>query len=192
MESISQRLANYLVANGSIHEDDKDLYIFGIEQGLFIALNMATTFLVSLYFSMVWQGLLFLLCYFSLRSYSGGYHAGTSFRCYLVSTAITVLFFLLFALSFSWPPLIMPVLGVASAVVVLLLSPLESVNKPLDALEKTTYKKRSVVVLSFQIGAGLFLYALAQRSAANTIILSVAFVGAMLLLGKLSIRKYYQ
>lgn len=190
MTSLSERLTDYLILSGSVREEDKDLYVFGIGQGLFIALNTATTFLVSLYFGMVWQGVLFLLCYFSLRSYSGGYHASTPTRCYFVSTAITVLFFLLLNRSFDWPPIIMLSSGIIAVIVTVLLAPLESINKPLDALERKTYKRRSIAVLSVQTGVGILLYVLAQTTAASVVMLSLTFVGIMLLIGKLSAKEY--
>ncbi len=189
MVSLSERLTDYLVLNGSIREEDKDLYAFGIGQGLFIALNTATTFLISLYFGMVWQGGLFLICYFSLRSYSGGYHASTPARCYLVSTAITVLFFLLLKYSPDWPPIIMLSSGIIAMTVTVLLAPLESINKPLDALERKTYKRRSMAVLSVQSGVGFLLYALAQKTAASVVLLSITFVGAMLLIAKFTAKE---
>ena len=186
MVSFSEKLTNCLVLNGSIREEDKDLYVFGIEQGLFVALNTATTFLVSMCFGMIWQGLLFLLCYFSLRSYSGGYHASTPTRCYVLSTAITVLFFTLLESSGGWPQFVILSLGIIGSVITALFSPLESINKPLDALERKTYKRRSVAILLVQIGAGLLLYSLGQKTATSVVVLSVALVSAMLLVGKLT------
>lgn len=192
MTSLSEKITDYLILSGSVRKEDKDLYVFGIEQGLFIALNTATTFLVSLYFGMLWQGFLFLLCYFSLRSYSGGYHASTPTRCYLLSTAITVLFFLLLKRSLDWPPIIMLFSGIIAVIVTVLFTPLESINKPLDALERKTYKRRSIAILSTQTGVGLLLYALAQKTAASIVMLSITFVAAMLLIGKSSMKEYSQ
>lgn len=96
MVSLTARFTDYLVRNKIICEKDKDLYAFGLGQGLFFILNLATTFFIGLCFGMIWQGVLFTLAYLSLRSYSGGYHANTPVGCYIISTSIIVLFLLCF------------------------------------------------------------------------------------------------
>lgn len=80
--------------------------------------------------------------------------------------------------------------GIIAVIVTVLLAPLESINKPLDALERKTYKRRSIAVLSVQIGVGLLLYTLAQTTAASVVMLSLTFVGIMLLIGKSSAKEY--
>lgn len=37
-----------LIHSGSIREDDKDLYAYGLQQGLFIILNVLTTVAIGL------------------------------------------------------------------------------------------------------------------------------------------------
>ena len=51
-----------------IPPEEKELYRFGVQQGLSIALNVVTTFVIGLVFQMVLESFLFLAAYIPLRS----------------------------------------------------------------------------------------------------------------------------
>lgn len=93
-------------------------------------------------------------------------------------------FFTLLYYSKSWPHEIILVLGIISAVTILLMTPVESKNKPLDQSERRVYKRRSIIVLFVQA-----VVALASEFTLPIIGFSMGLVSVMLIAAK--IQQYY-
>lgn len=85
---ISEMMTQSLIDNKKIQSDNRELYRYGIQQGLTMIMNLATTLLIGLLCGMLWQSIVFYMAYIPLRSYAGGYHAKTPIRCYLFSIAM--------------------------------------------------------------------------------------------------------
>uniref|UniRef100_UPI00248B60B9 accessory gene regulator B family protein n=1 Tax=Anaerocolumna aminovalerica TaxID=1527 RepID=UPI00248B60B9 len=49
--------------NDNIKEEDKELYKYGLRQGLFIIINLLTTILLGYIFKNVWQAVIFMIAY---------------------------------------------------------------------------------------------------------------------------------
>ena len=99
---------------------------------------------------------IFLGVFFFLRLFSGGYHAPTYARCFLltnsvylavVGTSNLIVRFQLYHL--------LPVIVVASCVVVMVLSPIRNKRHPLS--EKTYRKNRKIAVVLVSIESSFFL-----------------------------------
>lgn len=52
--------------------EDKEVYRYGIQQGLNLTLNILTTITIGILSGMVYPSILFLACYMPLRSFCGG------------------------------------------------------------------------------------------------------------------------
>lgn len=87
---ISNRIADRFTEKKVIPPEEKELYRFGVQQGLSIALNVVTTFVIGLVFRMVLESFLFLAVYIPLRSFAGGIHAKTANRCYVYSSFMII------------------------------------------------------------------------------------------------------
>lgn len=85
--SITERITNKLVINDVITTDNKELYRFGLQQGILMIFNIATFMGIGIVLNMVWESIIFLLTFIPLRSNAGGYHAKTQVKCYLYSVA---------------------------------------------------------------------------------------------------------
>lgn len=177
MFSLSTKITDYLIFHKIICEEDKDLYIFGIDQGFFSLLNLTTTIFIGMWFGMIWEGFVFTIAYLSLRSYSGGYHACSQIKCYILSTVIIICFFVLFKICSNWSHNIILILCGIASVIILILSPFESSNKPLDHLERLVYRKRTIMILTIQLVAVLVNI----LDVSLTICLSITFVSILLL-----------
>ncbi len=71
------RVVDYFIQNNIIKEKDKELYLYGLQQGAFILVNIVTTLLIGYAFDMIWQSVVFMVAYLPLRAFAGGYHART-------------------------------------------------------------------------------------------------------------------
>ncbi|WMM26571.1 accessory gene regulator B family protein [Tissierella sp. MB52-C2] len=70
-----EKVTSYFIANGVIEDEDRQIYAYGLHQGLLILLNITTTILIGFMFRAVWESILFMIVYIPLRAYGGGYHA---------------------------------------------------------------------------------------------------------------------
>ena len=129
---------------------NREIYQYGFEQVLTTIFNILTTLALGMLFGKAYQSIVFTISFMILRSYSGGYHAKTSIRCYFftvmsISAALSVIKFI------AINRFICLGLLVLSSVVILLLSPIGSKNKPLDKIEKIIYRKKTIIVWSVEI-----------------------------------------
>ena len=141
----SDMVTNLFIKSSVIQEEDKDLYQYGVEQICNIIQNILTTAIIGALYSMIPEILIFMFAYIPLRIYAGGFHAKTPFRCYLCSVVITVI--ALSVMKFiEFPYFICIIIVAASSTVILKAAPIEDKNKPLDSVEKTVFRKRTVLI----------------------------------------------
>lgn len=70
-EYLTQQLENENV----IMPERRELYKYGFQNGLILALNFATSLLIGVAFGKVLSSVLLLAAYMPLRSYAGGHHS---------------------------------------------------------------------------------------------------------------------
>lgn len=90
MEYLLKRITDIFIRRFGIEEEDRDLIYLGMEVILNTAFTAVVILLLGVLLHNVLGALLFLCCFANIRSYSGGYHATTKFRCF----AITILCYL--------------------------------------------------------------------------------------------------
>ena len=78
-------IADYLVdkmLQKNIVVDDKEIYIYGLNNGIMILINFMTTFFLSFMMQKTFILLFFLVSFIPLRSYCGGIHCKSRILCY--------------------------------------------------------------------------------------------------------------
>lgn len=176
------RITDLLVNAGAAPAEDKALYEFGIRQGILLVINIATALLIGLFMGMIWQCIIFQIAYNPIRSYSGGYHAGTPLRCYLLS--IPVMFAVLLGIKLiPWNSYIVILSIILSGIAVLLLAPVEDANKPLNRLETKVFGKRARIILTVLVVLSVVLWFTGVEQFAAAIVVALAVNTIMLILG---------
>lgn len=150
MNKISKRIVERLLGKGIIIKSDYDIYLFGIEQLLSIILNLLTTILIGCLFGIVWQAILFVGAFMILRSYAGGYHALTPVRCYIL-TIVTIIVSLSAIKYFEIDMVVLISLLIMTSVVILVLAPVDTENKPIDEIEYIYYRKKTMIVWGVEV-----------------------------------------
>jgi accessory gene regulator B len=179
----SYKITDNLIRSGTISSDDKEIYLFGVQQGLVILLNISTTIIIGILFDVVWQLILFTVSYIGLRSFAGGYHAKTPQRCYIFSTILTLVTALMqkyIVLSIAASVILLAF----STTIIIVLSPVENINKPLDHLEKRVYKKTSIMVCLTEVFITFTLLIFKIHCVGSCILWALFAVAVMMILGK--------
>ena len=140
-----------------------------------------TTVIIGVLYGMISEILIFMFAYIPLRIYAGGFHAKTSLRCYLCSVAITII--ALSVMKFVKIPYFICIIAAVSSIVILSAAPIEDKNKPLDSVEKTVFKKRTVFIWLAEIILLLIFLILKLDLFVVPISLSMLLEGIMVVLG---------
>lgn len=183
-EKLSDKLTDSLISNGTITADDREIYYYGIHQGIILILNTVTTLLIGIISGMIWQSVVFMLGYIPLRSYTGGFHAKTTVRCYFSSIVLmTVVLLVMRYIHFSM--LIYGILIFISSTIILLLAPMDNHNKPLDEIERKVYRKRAYGLWICECLLVVTAMLLSWKQLAVCFIWAMNVAALMLILGKL-------
>lgn len=142
MNYITDLIVQFMLNHGIIEAEDAEIYQFGFNQLMFIAINLITTVIIGIAFSMIFESIIFLVSYMVVRVYAGGYHAKTQFRCYVISSLFIVLA-LMGVKYIIWEGFASIIAITIASMVIFKLSPVETKNKPLDEIETKIYKTKS-------------------------------------------------
>lgn len=191
MKKIAEKISNKMVDRGIVQKEDAELYQYGIEYGITVAGNLLASALFGILTGRLGVVLVFLLFYSTLRTYSGGVHCKSKLGCFILSMMIL----LVPVFSYEWVmemvafPALFAV-GVIAIVVVLVLSPVESINKPLDDEERKYYKRISHCIVALQGCVLAFLYCMNIYEYFYAGYSSVILVAIFMILGKISTNRY--
>ncbi|MDR0919796.1 MAG: accessory gene regulator B family protein [Oscillospiraceae bacterium] len=180
---ISEKITENMVTNGTVVKEDKEIYLFGIQQGLVLILNLFTTVVVSLIFKNTWQMFTFMLAYILLRSFAGGYHAKTAKKCY----AFSILLLIIISLVLKYIKINAYIFFISlfiSSIVIFLLSPVDNKNRNLDILEKRVFRKITIVILIFEVAIAVFSLHFNLFGIAISLFCSPVICAILLILGK--------
>lgn len=182
----AEKITNKLLDNNSISCEQYEICRFGFQQGLTIILNAATVIVIGIIMNELWQAILFMALYAPLRSNAGGYHARTAARCYVYSILLMIAVLLTMKHLFI-PTFICIIIFAVSCAIILVLSPVEDINKQLDEIEQIVYKKRTIMITVIES----MFFAVAQLTNASNISFCITLVllmiSGLLIVGKIKI-----
>ena len=180
---LSERITDEFEKQRVIVSEDKEIYRYGVQQGLNLAFNLLTTLVIGAVCGMFWESILFMAAYMPLRSFAGGYHAKTHLRCYLYSIVmITVVLLIIRFLPVG--RIIYSCLMLVGGIVIFLLAPVEDKNKPLDDEEQRVYCIRTRVILVLEGSVLLVSIILQFKPLYSDISLAIFCLGVLVLVGK--------
>lgn len=180
---LSRKIVNDLTRSDIVKAEDAEIYIYGINQILMYSINISSALIIGLIFGKFFEAAVFIVAYCSLRSFAGGYHAKTPLRCYVFSVImlIIVLVGIKYLYLTEW---MYYVVLLAAALVVIVLSPVEDKNKPLDEIEHRVYKKRTILIAATELLIGIVLKLTGLDNLFVAVVYSFVVLSFMLVAGK--------
>ena len=180
---LSRKIVNDLTRSDIVKAEDAEIYIYGINQILMYSINISSALIIGLIFGKFFEAAVFIVAYCSLRSFAGGYHAKTPLRCYVFSVImlIIVLVGIKYLYLTEW---MYYVVLLAAALVVIVLSPVEDKNKPLDEIEYRVYKKRTMNIAAAEVMVCLALKFVGYDNLFVAVVYSFVVLSFMLVAGK--------
>ena len=177
-------IAFLLIKNKIVDIQQRNIYVYALEVILLNGSLLIVFLIASLLCGAMINFLAYLLFFFPIRIFSGGYHAKSSEICFFLSTimyglsiAITVFFPLLYQ---NWKWIIA---GVISILVILVLSPMVNENNPLTESQQ----KRNRIIVCILLAADLVVFILSYNfnwRIASNVLVFIVFDALLLLIGK--------
>lgn len=184
---IADRMTQMLVTSSLIEEGDRELYSYGffmlISRIYFFLVTVVTGLLMDIPF----ESALFYVVFMVLRTYAGGVHAKTEIACSVLTTLalIASVIGIKQLESLGNGPISLLMLG-AGSLCVLLFSPLDTKEKPLDEQEKRKYRAICVAIVLLCIMAAVIAQLLSIHGILCTIVCSIFLEGILLAAGKMN------
>lgn len=157
ISKLSNYLTEKLLSNGTICDEDKDLYIYG----LFMLISHLMFFIIACIFGLilgcVLESIIFYIAFQFIRRYAGGYHASTETRCEIFSTLSILACIIVIKLSKTYDfQTVLLLITILSAVCIFVFCPLDTPEKPLSEKEYKYFRKVSWLIL-FVIAAAIIV-----------------------------------
>jgi len=158
IDRISWKAAAFLAARDGMNDDRTKIYQVGIDVVLSTLINMAGILGLALFIHNLPGAVIFLLCFMTVRSYCGGFHASTRIRCFFLtcgSYLMTALAVIPLMKEYFWH--IAVVLSVADILVFALFVPIENKNKRLPPDWKVQNRRKAWVCMLLWKAAAVLL-----------------------------------
>lgn len=174
--SLAQYIAVFLLKNEIIDSENLDIYIYGFEILISSVISILIGLMLGIVFSRLLECTMFLVVFILMRSYSGGYHANTYFKCNLIFAANIFFAMLILKCNFTYPFYLHIIICVACFVLFIRFAPIKNKYKSLTYKEFKKHKTTSVIIgICFSlISSVLFFKALKYSIVIDTALLSVA------------------
>jgi len=172
MQGMIERYLRKQVWAGRIAAEDSNIYRYGYTLLSETAINLLIAALIGLVMHELGIVVGFLLLFIPLRSFCGGYHAQTFWKCMLLSNV--VIFTAVYVVG-NYAERIVPfgyvVAEVLSVAVILKLAPVQSKNKRLGKREINLYRKVIRWILLVQVVVCMIAFWMRQWEVVMTIAL---------------------
>lgn len=164
MDKLTRSISQSLLENNFIGKDDVELCQYGIEMFIICVLEMTAILLLSVIIGNFIETVIYMLAFIPMRVYSGGYHADTRLRCFIILLAVYAAFSIInrynFFIEFSIFILIALLLNI---LFVYMWSPLPNRNKTVNEKQLHHYRKMSIllsvigtVITSFIVSVNIY------------------------------------
>lgn len=171
LNKCADRCVSLLEKYYPIDGEDRPIYVYGFEILFSTLFSLSSVTVLSCLLGHAAYALFFVLFFFSLRLFCGGYHASTYAKCFLITnlTFLSTVVYTEVILRLNLVS-VMPVLFLLSAVTVFVFAPVKNENHP--CTEKT-YRKNKVisrvlVILYFAVYLCIFVFSDSARIAVNS------------------------
>lgn len=185
LSKLSEKLAGKMLRNGSISEDEQELYVYG----LFMLLSSLMYLILACFLGAVlgcfFESLVFFVVFQFLRRYAGGYHAATEARCEILSALSIFACLIGIRLSKAYDfQTVLLFLSLASAVFICIFCPLDTPEKPLSKKERCYFRKITWLISALHVAVALAAFFLSWSFLFAPCCFSLILEGILLLAGK--------
>lgn len=183
---LAQRITQKLIASGAIAESESELYTYGFFLLVSHVYLLLVTVISGILLGIPGASVLFYVLFALLRGYAGGVHAKTENACTVLTTLSVVACLISIKLMGQIHGQVVPacMLGIGGAAV-FLLSPLDTVAKPLEESERRRYRRISLGILLGYLLLAFAAWIVTWTNVIYVIACTIFLEGILLVSGKI-------
>lgn len=184
LNKIAGKLAKKLIRYSETGEEE--IYIYGLELIISTFFSLLSILLVSCLLSSFTSGLVFISVFVPLRLFTGGYHAETYSKCFVISNLSYLL--ILFLKYITWKIVPMEIwwcLLAGMCYYIIKNAPIINPAQPINESKQKRSKKITKYILIADI-VWILSLALSRRELMAMAILSICLVSAMMLITEIN------
>lgn len=185
---IESRICDILQQDNIIQDEEKEIIQYGLHQGKVLCITIFTLMLICTVMRCIAQGVLFLIFFWPLRVFAGGYHADAENRCFFLSTLSEICIFAIANSCDFGKRKEIVLIEIIIVVIIFLMSPQDTKNRRLSSKEKVVYKKKVNEILIFHIISFFVTYFIDKKEVREIILLSQILLVFVLIIGYLKER----
>lgn len=182
---ITSGVVKKLTDSTTISDTEKELYLYGFFILISQILYFIITIIVGILLDIVSLSIVFYISFQFIRRYAGGIHASSELKCEIIST--TSIFISLLCVksnvmfNIQIPTLI---LTLCASIVIFILCPLDTPEKPLTKEELRYFRKISLIVLAIMVSI-IIISIVIKLTIAYPICFSIILESVFLVAGKI-------
>lgn len=149
MKKYSETIVDWFVSCEVIAETDRELYSYALKSFFLSIFPVFLAALIGLFRGCIDRGIVIVMPFMMIRKYSGGYHAKKLRSC-LLSSSLLLLFCIEVSrhCEYGWT---LVVFAIISAISLIIFSPIDNENRPLNQ-EDFRYYKKVILIIVFLLG----------------------------------------
>lgn len=158
INKISAKLSEEIGLRLNSSDNEKEIYSYSIEVLISLFINFIILSITAFILRKPVELITFIIFFSGLRTFAGGYHAKTHIECISLSLCLFIISALSSTYLREYGNLIL-ILGILfSIIMVFVLAPSESGNKPLSKKERMKYKTISRIIVTVLSVSAICLY----------------------------------
>lgn len=133
---------------GLVDENNREIILFGLSKIFDTLLSWLFTIICAWLMGDFLVGIIFETCYMILRQYAGGYHTKSKRSC-LILTYLSTFVCLCVVFTVPCDSVLIVLITLLSDIIIIRYAPIQSDNKPLNAMERKVYRKKTVCIIFY-------------------------------------------
>ncbi len=142
---MSGKIADWLIRQKVISTDERELYAYAVHCLFSLLYPIVFSVIIGAFFGMSIEAVAMIMSFIAVRKFSGGYHADSFYKCLIISSIVIMT--MLQISNYINNNLLFNVIYIASSILLMIFSPIDSANKRLDNDDKRFCKKITILIV---------------------------------------------
>ncbi len=189
ISKVAKIITQYLIKKHAIEDDDYQIYHYGLFVLISESFFWGYCLFVGAVLKIVLPSLLFCAFFFLSHRFAGGFHAKTELHCLMITLSSFLISIIAIKLSVQLNDIFLLVFYVCCSIILIVLSPADTPQKPLSNKDKILFKKITSLIVAVGFIAIVVLFVKNIYLYANAIVIAVFLQTLSIICGRLFNKK---
>lgn len=148
ISKVAKIITQYLIKKHAIEDDDYQIYHYGLFVLISEIFFWGYCLFVGAVLKIVLPSLLFCAFFFLSHRFAGGFHAKTELHCLIITLSSFLISIIAIKLSVQLNDIFLLVFYVCCSIILIVLSPADTPQKPLSNKDKILFKKITSLIVA--------------------------------------------